>query len=73
MKLHYFNQQIADDSDFLLAGAKRQGYVPATCLLGGAVVMDEVRRGHDPCAGCNCIRSKCNGRAGQIAYKEATR
>ena len=66
-KLHYFDQEKADAADFLLKAAKNQGYVPDTCLLGGVVVMDEMRKGHDPCAGCNCIRSKCGGRA-----KEAT-
>ena len=62
MKLHYFDQDEADPSDIQLGMAKMQGYVPQTCLLGGATVMHEVRRGVDPCAGCNGPREKCGGR-----------
>ena len=62
MKLHYFSQDKADSDDMLLGMAKMQGYVPATCLLGGVVVMSEVQSGKDPCSGCNCDRQKCSGR-----------
>ena len=62
MKLHYFDQDKADESDIFLKMAIGQGYVPSTCLLGGMVVMDEVKKGNDPCAGCHCNRSKCGGR-----------
>ena len=62
VKLHYFNQEKADESDIQLKMAKGQGYVPEGCLLAGIVVMDEVNKGNDPCAGCNCERGKCDGR-----------
>ena len=63
MKLHYFDQGEADADDFLLNGAKAQGYVPEKCLLGGMTVMYETKNGNDPCAGCNGPREKCEGRA----------
>ena len=62
MKPHYFNQGQADQDDIMLSMAKGQGYVPPSCLLGGAVVMGEINAGKDPCSGCNCPREKCNGR-----------
>jgi len=62
MKVHYFNQNEADKDDIFLDMAKGQGYVPATCLLGGQTVMGLVNSGKDPCIGCNCERSKCHGR-----------
>ena len=62
MKIHYFNQKKADKDDIWLSIAIDQGYVPATCLLGGETVMNEVNVGNDPCEGCNCDRSKCQGR-----------
>lgn len=61
-KLHYFEQDVPDPDDIMLKMAISQGYVPPTCLLGGIVVMDETRRGHDPCAGCEGPREKCYGR-----------
>ena len=66
MKLHYFEQDEADSDDMHLAMAKGQGYVPKTCLLGGFVVMTEVMRGMDPCAGCEGPREKCGGRSKQL-------
>ena len=63
MKLHYFNQEEADSDDTFLSMAKRQGYVPQTCLLGGMVVMAIVKDGKDPCEGCNADRIKCKGRS----------
>ena len=62
MKLHYFEQAVADEDDMFLAMSIGQGYVPRTCLLGGEVVMGEVNKGNDPCAGCNGPREKCQGR-----------
>lgn len=62
MKINYFDQDEADKDDHLLGMAKMQGYVPKTCLLGGMVVMSEVRRGESPCAGCNGPREKCRGK-----------
>lgn len=62
MKVHYFEQEKADTDDHLLNMAKMQGYVPQTCLLGGDTVMGVVNIGEDPCSGCSCDRSKCNGR-----------
>jgi len=61
-KLHYFDQEKADENDFWLLMAIEQGYVPKTCLLAGYTVMALVKRGDDPCSGCNCDRSKCHGR-----------
>lgn len=62
MKPHYFEQTEADADDFMLSMAKQQGYVPRTCLLGGAVVMGETNAGRDACAGCHGPRDKCKGR-----------
>ena len=62
MRLHYFDQEKADEDDLMLQMAIQQGYVPTTCLLNGKVVMDEVFKGKDPCAGCNGPREKCRGR-----------
>jgi hypothetical protein len=61
-KLHYFNQDTADDDDIQLGMAKMQGYVPQTCLLGGAVVMGLVSKGENPCWGCEGPREKCKGK-----------
>ena len=65
MKLHYFEEGEAPDSDLELAAAKQQGYVTERCLLAGIVVMNDVRQGKDPCAGCFCDRVKCGGRRRQ--------
>lgn len=62
LKLHYFGQDRADESDMQLGMAKMQGYVPQTCLLGGMTVMMCVNEGKDPCDGCQCDRLKCKGR-----------
>lgn len=62
MKPHYFDQEAPDADDLQLAAAIHQGYVPTGCLLGGPVVMGEVGKGLDPCAGCHCPRVKCGGR-----------
>ena len=62
MKLHYFEQDEADNDDIQLTIAKAQGYVPKTCLLGGIVAMSEIMGGRDPCAGCAAPREKCYGR-----------
>ena len=62
MKPHYFEQKEADLDDIMLQMAKKQGYVPVTCLLSGIVVMSEVNKGADPCAGCRGPREKCRGR-----------
>ena len=61
MKLHYFDQEEADPDDFLLEMCKTQGYVPPTCLLGGATAWDEVQKGRSPCDGCHRDRTKCLG------------
>lgn len=62
MKPHYFRQQEADADDMQLGMAKMQGYVPKTCLLGGAVVMGEVNVGRNPCWGCEGPRERCGGK-----------
>jgi len=61
-KLHYFDQEKADDTDIMLKMVINQGYAPNTCLLGGIVVMNEVNKRNDPCAGCEGPREKCHGR-----------
>ena len=61
MKLHYFDQMEADADDMQLGIAKMQGYVPSGCLLGGAIVMDEIGKGNNPCYGCEGPRKKCGG------------
>jgi hypothetical protein len=71
MKPHYFEQASADTDDIQLAMAKRQGYVPKTCLLGGVVVMAEVFAGRDACAGCAAPRIKCAGRPKREVTDEA--
>ena len=63
MKFHYFDDEQADPSDMWLKMAIQQGYVPATCLLNGNIVMSEINRGNDPCAGCRGPRDKCHGRS----------
>lgn len=62
MKLHYFDQDKADDDDMALEFAKRQGYVPQGCLLSGMVVMAETKSGKNACWGCNGPREKCGGK-----------
>lgn len=62
MKLHYFQQDEADEDDHKLNMSKMQGYVPDTCLLGGITVWFEVTAGRDPCAGCAGPRDRCRGR-----------
>lgn len=62
MKPHYFNQDSADSDDMHLEMAKKQGYVPNTCLLGGAIVMGEVNANRNPCWGCEGPRAKCRGK-----------
>ena len=62
MTPHYFDKIAAPQTDVLLAMAKMQGYVPATCLLGGVVVMAEVSAGRSPCWGCEGPRDKCGGK-----------
>lgn len=62
MKPHYFTQDKADEDDLILNMAKRQGYIPNTCLLGGQLVWHLSTAGKDPCKGCACPRDKCHGR-----------
>lgn len=61
MKLHYFNQPAADSDDSKLALAKQLEHVPATCLLGGMVVMQSVALNFKPCDGCGGPRDRCKG------------
>ena len=62
MKLHYFNQDKADEDDWHLKIAIEQGYVPKTCLIIGHIVMGLINKGENPCSGCNGPREKCKGR-----------
>lgn len=62
MKRIYFGQPSADDDDAALGVAKIMGYVPTTCLLGGAHVWEALDAGRDPCSGCLGPREKCLGR-----------
>lgn len=62
MKQHYFDQDCPDSDDVQLQMAAIQGYVPSTCLLGGAVVLGLVKAGEDPCGTCKGPREKCHGR-----------
>jgi len=62
MNFAYFSQEKPDEDDFMLEMAKGQGYVPVNCLLGGMIVMDEVKSGRNPCWGCNGPREKCGGK-----------
>ena len=70
MKPHYFKQEHPDDDDVFLKISIKQGYVPATCLLGGQVVLGIVNQGRDPCKGCQGPRNKCHGRDEQEGGKE---
>lgn len=62
MKPHYFDNCTPDPDDLALKMAIAQGYVPPSCVLGGAVVMAEVTAGRDPCATCRGPRHRCEGR-----------
>lgn len=62
MKPHYFEQEKPDEDDIALQMGIGQGYVPKTCLLGGAIVMGVTIKGEDPCVGCAGPRDKCEGR-----------
>ena len=62
MKLHYFEQNEADEDDVNLKMAINQEYVPQNCLLGGGVVMDEIQNQRNPCWGCSGPREKCGGK-----------
>lgn len=62
MKPHYFHQESPDEDDLLLKMAVGQGYVSASCLLGGNVVMDLINKGEDPCKGCQGPQERCGGR-----------
>lgn len=62
MTPHYFDDPTAANGDSLLLLCIRQGYVPKTCLLAGAIVLAETQAGRDPCAGCAGPRSICGGR-----------
>lgn len=61
-KVHYFDQEKADQKDMVLGMAIMQGYVPKDCLLGGATVMGLVFSGKNPCIGCEGPRKKCGGK-----------
>ena len=61
MKPHYFEQDMPDKDDHMLAMSMLQGYVPPTCLLGGMVVMSEINDGRNPCHGCSGPRDRCGG------------
>lgn len=71
VKPHYFDQIQPDEDDFQLGIAKRQGYVPKDCLLGGAVVMGEVNAGRHPCWGCEGPRVRCGGKPKMMENKDA--
>lgn len=68
MIYHYFDRDKAPEADILLKMAIQQGYVPKTCLLSGEIVMSEINRMADPCAGCNGPREKCHGRPKRETY-----
>ncbi len=48
--------------DTMLKMAIGQGYIPATCIADGGLVMATVSEGKDPCKGCNHDRNICKGR-----------
>lgn len=73
MRGHYFDRQSPDEDDDLLKEQVRQGHVPATCLLGGQLVMELVAQGVDPCRGCRAPREKCFGRPRLISKDEKDR
>ena len=72
MKPHYFEQETADADDLVLIMAKKQGYVPYNCLLGGIVAMHEVDKGNSPCAGSKGPREICGGKPGQTDQERIT-
>ena len=63
MKVHYFDQDKADDDDIILMMAIGQGYVPKNCLVSGQLVMATIGSKQDPCKGCKGPREKCGGRS----------
>jgi hypothetical protein len=64
LKLSYFDQEKADDDDFLLKRCIIGRVVPPTCLLGGDIVFKCDCEDKDPCKGCAGPREKCKGRPG---------
>ena len=70
MKLSYFNQDSADEDDFLLEQHKQRGDVPETCLPGGETVFAAVKYGLCPCDGCNGPREKCFGKPMASSFAE---
>lgn len=62
MKPHYFHQDKADSDDYRLQIVIDQGYVPRTCLLGGALVMGLINNMKDPCEECDGPREICHGK-----------
>lgn len=73
MKLAYFHLRTADNDDVALGDAKTLGYVPPTCLLGGAFVWKHVALNMDPCGSCNGPRDRCKGRPKQPDRESAFR
>lgn len=61
MKLHYFNQPEPDADDRILLQARREGLVPARCLLGGAVLKEKLAALGGPCGTCHGPRERCGG------------
>ena len=61
LKLHYFNQPVADADDLVLQEVIAAGLVPETCLLGGAALGPMVRVSDRPCALCSGPRERCGG------------
>jgi hypothetical protein len=60
VKLHYFHQPEPDPDDALLLEARRSGWVPEGCLLGG-VVLKSLSHLERPCYACSAPRSRCGG------------
>ena len=46
----------------------KQGYVPASCIMNGAMCLALVNSEGNPCRGCNADRNVCNGRDDEKNY-----
>jgi hypothetical protein len=72
MKLFYASVEEANSAnDMRRQMAIQQGYVPATCILAGMVIMNEIGEHNDHCAGCYLDRAICHGRPQQQTERTA--
>ena len=61
-----FKKALKDDVGLELA--KDHGYVPSTCVLNGVLALIAVKKGMNPCYGCDGPRGVCNGKPKENKY-----